>query len=145
MNYLTKIVDNIPLGTIAPSPIHGYGLFAVVDIPKGTILCKLDGQIISWEKYEEIVAFFAPKVSDLKDYFFMEWNAISEDMLLVRPFRTKYSFINHSRTPNLKILRETMTVVAIQNIKAGQELLLDYRDEPLNEKYINEHGKTCFI
>jgi len=72
----------------------------------------------------------------------MEWNALSVDILLVRALRTKYSYINHSRTPNVKILKESMTIISIVDILPNDEILLDYRDEPLNERYLNGHGKT---
>ena len=137
-----NIIDNIPLGNISKSDIHGHGLFAKQVIPKNSTLCKLDGQIILWNDYEQIVSYFEPKLKDLKDYFFMEWNALSVDILLVRALRTKYSYINHSRTPNVKILKESMTIISIVDILPNDEILLDYRDEPLNERYLNGHGKT---
>ena len=59
-----------------------------------------------------------------------------------RAVRTKYSFINHSRKPNLRIEKEGMILFTIKDIYCGEELLLDYREEPLREEYINGHGKT---
>ena len=46
------IIDNIPVGRIAQSKIHGYGLFAISDIAQGTMLAKLDGQKIAWDLYQ---------------------------------------------------------------------------------------------
>lgn len=80
-----KIIDNIPIGFIAKSKIHGHGLFAKFEIPEGAIICKLDGQLISWDKFEEIKNYFKDAIGDYENYFFMEWNAIRTDALLVRP------------------------------------------------------------
>ncbi|MEM3335623.1 MAG: SET domain-containing protein [Thermoplasmata archaeon] len=59
---------------------------------------------------------------------------------MVRPLRTKYSFINHSRTPNLEIDFATMEVKALRNIAKGEELTLDYRKECLSQEYWQKHG-----
>ncbi len=127
MENLDNIVDNIANTKIEKSHLHGLGLFATAPINKGTILCVLDGQYVP-----------------ATDYFYtvFEWNVISEDVLLIRPCRTKYSFINHSRTPNIAVTKNPLRVVAVQNIALGEELTLDYRNEPLSEAYLAGHGST---
>jgi hypothetical protein len=137
------IIDNICCSEIRPSSIHGLGLFATTSIPAGTILGVLDGQVMSWDDYDRIVDSHAADVpEDARSYFFMEWNALSEDTLLVRPFRTKYSYINHSRTPNLRLARHPLRVVTLRDVNEGEELLLDYRDEPLRKEYLDGHGRS---
>jgi len=136
------IIDNISFSYIERSPIHGFGLFAEADIREGTILGILDGQIIPWDHYEQIVARFKTIIGDSAPHLFMEWNALSKTTLMVRPFRTKYSFINHSRHPNLKIHRNPLSVVAYRAISKKDELLLDYRDEPLSDQYLQGHGRS---
>lgn len=138
------IVDNIKNTEIAKSDLHGNGLFATADINADEVLTTLDGQYISWEQYKDINKQFDKDFNDekLKDTIFMEWNAINKDLLLVRAFRTKYSFINHSRTPNAIILQNPLRVATLNNIKKGEEILLDYRKEYLSDEYINGHGKT---
>lgn len=138
------IVDNIKNTEIAKSDLHGNGLFATADINADEVLTTLDGQYISWEQYKDINKQFDKDFNDekLKDTIFMEWNAINKDLLLVRAFRTKYSFINHSRTPNAIILQNPLRVATLSNIKKGEEILLDYRKEDLSDEYINGHGKT---
>lgn len=137
---IVNVVDTIKNTEIKESPVHGMGLFSISGIKKGTVLTELDGQYISWSQYEEISKSFANK--GLENTFFMEWNAITTDLLLVRPFRTKYSFINHTRLPNVKVLQNPLRVVAISDINAGDEILLDYREEPLSEDYLKGHGST---
>lgn len=132
------VLDTIPLGYIAPSPVHGNGLFARRDIPAGSILTILDGQIMSWSTYHKLRS----SIDSTNPILFYEWNALERNTLLVRPFRTKYSFINHSRLPNLQIERFPLQVVAIRDIAHDEELFLDYRKEPLNEEYLNGHGRS---
>lgn len=136
-------IDNIRQGIIKPSKIHGYGLFAKNDIDAGDILCFLDGQVVPWNKYVEIQDNISPAVEDpFSQYLFMEWNALDEETLLVRTLRTKYSYINHSRFPNTKIYKHPLRIIATENINTDNEILLDYRDEPLNPEYIKNHGST---
>lgn len=135
------VIDNFPNTFIAPSHVHGYGLFAKTPLLKGSILGFLDGQIMAWDLYDKLIEE-RNLSSILKEAFFMEWNCIAPDKLLVRPFRTKYSFINHSRFPNAQIEHFPLRVVALQDIDEGEELLIDYRREPLPEQYLQGHGKT---
>ena len=138
-----NIIDNIKQAYISNSSIHGFGLFAKVDIDKNDILCVLDGQVISWDKYNSITNNLSMHIQEpYVQYFFMEWNALSEDTLLVRSLRTKYSYINHSRTPNTKLLYHPIRVVAIKDIPKDEEITIDYTKEPLNYEYIKNHGSS---
>lgn len=126
------VVDNIKSTYIADSQVHGYGLFCENKIPTGNILVCLDGQIIPWDLHEKL-------------NLTSEWNALPDNRLLVRPYKTKYYFINHSRTPNVEVVRkddEQLQVMALRDLVAGEELTLDYRKEPLSEAYKNGHGAT---
>jgi len=134
-------IDNIKKGYIADSVIHGLGLFASVDIDKGDVLCIFDGQVITWEKYHQIKKRLEVEIkAPYNTYFFMEWNALDKETLLIRPFRTKYSYINHSRNPNVKIMKYPLRLIALCNIHKDEEITIDYRDEPLNDEYMKEHG-----
>jgi SET domain-containing protein len=136
-------INNIRQGYIAPSKIDGFGLFANVDIDKEDILCIFDGQIMSWAKYHEIQENLSSQIkSPYEQYIFMEWNALDEETLLVRSFRTKYSYINHARKPNVKIEQYPLRLIAIEDIGKDTEITLDYREEPLNYEYIKNHGST---
>lgn len=102
-------------------------------IPTGAILAVLDGQFIPLVK-QHIVS------TDICAAH-CEWNAVSEDMLLVRAFRTKYSFINHSDNPNLRLEYNPLRIVVFRDLNRGDELTLDYNKEPLPEQYLNLHGR----
>ncbi len=121
------IIDNIRNTEIAPSNVHGHGLFCTKDIPPHTVLCELDGQVI-------------PAAVNAGDTLAYEWNALPHELLLVRPVRTKYSYINHSRVPNVEIQYTPIRVVSLRQIKQGEELFLDYRKEPLPKAYLSGHG-----
>ena len=124
------VLPTIPQCTIAPSAVHGNGLFTQQPIPAEQVLCHLDGQHIAWSDYAKQKGFSG------------EWNAIDGDILVVRPFRTFYYYINHSRQPNLKVMQSPLRVVALRDIGQGEELLLDYRAKPLPQEYMAMHGST---
>jgi len=126
---IASVIDNIMQTEIMPSPIHGFGLFSIQGFCVGTILTQLDGQKITWEQHEKNDKAF-------------EWNALEGNVLLIRPHRTKYSYINHSREPNAKVVGSPLKVVAIKTIAKGEEITLDYRDEPLPQEYVASHGKS---
>ena len=132
IEYLKKsLINNIQNAEVGKSNIHGIGLFATADFQMGAQMGILDGQVI-------------PRTSLMDDMVLTEWNALPNDMLLVRLYRTKYFFINHSRTPNTIIVADhgnTRMLVALHNIAAGEEITVDYRDEPLHESYLKGHGK----
>lgn len=111
------------------SAVNGFGLFTRNFIKKDTKLFTLTGEIVD-QAYLKAADFHG------------EWNALGNNSFLIRHQRTSYGFINHSRTPNCKIERSSMTIVAITEIRENEEILLDYRKEPLPNDYINGFGKT---
>ena len=133
---LKFVVDNIPDTEIRPSATHGNGLFATRNFEAGEIIATLDGQVVNWPSYEQIKSMLP--YGDHNNDLFMEWNALSADTLLIRPFRTKYSFINHGRTPNIKRIDGPLRLITTTAIAAQTELLIDYRDEPLSPEYLQQ-------
>lgn len=130
-------LKNLHSTYIGKSGVHGNGLFAQTDLYPGDVLGILDGQLMTWNDYNKIVGYFSHLGTSEKKYFFMEWNCISPEFLLVRPFRTFYSLINHSRAPNLFVSQNPLSIVVSLAIKKGDELFIDYRKEPLPENYFN--------
>jgi hypothetical protein len=130
MNIPSAVINNIANTNITHSTIHGHGLFSTKSFETGQELCLLDGQKIPWSIYSK------------KEGFSGEWNATTGDILVVRPFRTRYYYINHSRSPNLRVVENPLRIMTLRNIKAGEELLLDYRAEPLPDEYLKMHGST---
>ena len=126
---LEDVIDNLKFSTVAKSPIHGHGLFASAPLSAGTVLGNLDGQVVPWDLHK-------------KYELTLEWNALDEKTLLVRAYRTKYSFINHCREPNLFLARDPLRVVLQKDTAIGEELTLDYRLEPLPPEYVNGVGRS---
>jgi uncharacterized protein len=114
-------LQTIPGTSVGPSPTHGRGLFATQGRPKGDILGELDGQVVPVVQY--------PKVEAL------EWNGLTPELLLVRPIRTSYGFMNHSTTPNV-VIEDGRTMRACRPIEPGDELLIDYFATPVPDGYL---------
>lgn len=129
------IVNNIPNGEIRLSNVHGYGLFASENIPAGIMLCKLDGQKIDYDTFCDIRDGLHAR-ADVKRYIFMEWNSLPDSTLLYRACRSKYSYINHSRQASLMVKGNPPELWTIADVSKGEEMFLDYRNEPLPIKYI---------
>jgi SET domain-containing protein len=111
---------------IKPSPLHGIGVFAIRDIPKGTsnIFSKGVGDWIKVCK-EEVDAL--PQHSkdlienhclfDEDHYFIPDYGFKLVDLVI---------YLNHSETPNVISLNDGEEFEAIRDIAIGEELLVDY-------------------
>ncbi len=111
------------------SKVHGFGLYTSKRILKRQSIFSLNGKIVNKD-------FIKNK------HFTGEWNALKNNVYLVREHRTSYGFINHSRNPNCEIDRNSMSIIANIDIHKDTELFLDYRKEPLSEDYIKKFGKN---
>lgn len=101
------------------------------------------------EPGETIMRFHAGREVDADDYFNSEnqdaeWNAVEGKRLFVRKHSTEYRLINHSRQPNATVKFDEINlqfeVVADRPLTAGDEVLIDYRREPLPETYLVHQG-----
>ena len=124
---------------IRNSPVHGFGLFAVKNWCINNVFVEnLGGQVLSHDEYELLQARLAPGLGRMRRFFFMEWNALPGDRLLARPFRTQYSYINHSTETNVRIEPLScggLSLVISRDIEPEGEFFLDYRLEPLPRGY----------
>lgn len=138
----SKVIDNIKNTIIKKSEVHGYGLFATKLIKEGQVLCILDGQYLNYSFVKKTIKTLEKESSSKEKLRTLEWNQITNNLLLVRPYATKYRFINHSRIPNVRVLQNPIRVISIKNIYEGEELLLDYREEELGDEYLLDHGMS---
>ena len=111
---------------IKASPIHGIGVFAIRDIPKGTqdIFSQGVGDWIEVSK-EEVEAL--PKHSrdlvenhclfDEQNYFIPDYGFKLVDLVI---------YLNHSDTPNVVSINDGERFEAIRDIAEGEELFVDY-------------------
>ena len=61
-------VDNISFSSIKESNIHGFGLFATNNIIKSTIIGNLDGQVMNWDFYDNVVNELKESSGRFKNY-----------------------------------------------------------------------------
>lgn len=111
---------------IRPSGIHGIGVFAIRDIPKGTRNIFSHG-VGEWIKVsiEEVEAL--PQHSrdlietyclfDTDHYFVPDYGFKVMDLV---------NYLNHSSTPNIISVNHGEQFEAIRDIKNGEELFVDY-------------------
>ena len=110
MNYEIFVV-------VKPSDIHGRGIFATVDIPCGSEIMPIGGEVISEEeciKREE------------EGNVFIFWN---ENSYIDTSNTKKIKYINHKCNFNCEVLEDDnngLRLCAYRIIYAGEELTIDY-------------------
>ncbi|HYE96390.1 MAG TPA: SET domain-containing protein [Rubricoccaceae bacterium] len=105
---------------LAPSPIHGTGVFTPVPIKAGTILWRLDPST-DWEiPPEDFARFPEPYQSRLRAYAYQNF----EGVYILCGDNARY--MNHADDPNCDDSGQVITV-ARRDIAAGEELTCDYR------------------
>ncbi len=107
-----------PKTGVRKSRINRYGLFATKPIRKGEVIGIKGGHIIDWETLEKNERIIGDSYLQIDDNFVLaplSKNEVKKVMM----------FLNHSCGPNVG-MRGEITVVAMRNIKAGEELNVDY-------------------
>lgn len=112
------------------SGIHGMGVFAGEDIPKGTIVWDFVEGVDQALTQEQFDALSDTAKAYLDMYAF--W-----DKGMIYKCGDHGSYTNHSEDPNTGNWPEpdSMSEVALRDIKAGEEITSDYRtfDTPSRE------------
>lgn len=118
---MVEHLNNTVYCTIKPSPIHGIGVFAIRDIPKGTAFAEESPEIVCASLTEDEFDRLLPEVQHeiLEHTVFIE----NEPLVFISPnsacnFR---SYMNHADEPN------TDGHVALRDITKGEELTEDFR------------------
>jgi len=107
-----------PKAKVFKSKIFGYAPHAIQNIDKGELIRVTGGIVIpkkDIKKYQEKIGFSAEIQVD--DNFFL---APSDDNE-----RKDTGLFNHSCNPSVGFL-DSIRIIAIRNIKSGEELCLDY-------------------
>ena len=112
--------------TLKPSTIHGIGVFALCDIPKGCrdIFSKGVG---NWIKlYIDDVEKLPEHSKNLVETYCL----FDEDHYYVPDYGFKVmdmvNYLNHSSQPNVCSVNDGEQYEALRDIKAGEELLVNY-------------------
>src|SRR5882757_6748844 len=113
---------------LKPSPVHGIGVFAIRDIPKGcrNMFSKDNGEWIKLpitdvealpESSRDLVETYC--LYDEEHYYVPDYGFKKMDMV---------NYLNHSAQPNVRSVNDGEYFEAMTDIPAGQELLVNYED-----------------
>ncbi len=115
------------------STIHGKGVFTKDKILKGEIVTIWGGEVVSVEEFKNGIGLKHTNVG------------ISDNLYLVTANDDEMSiddFMNHSCNPNLW-LDDEVTLSAMRDIEANEELTFDYAIEIISEDYIMKNPCYC--
>jgi SET domain-containing protein len=128
------VIEHLRTGVfcrVKPSPLHGVGLFAIRDIPKGTQMFFMGRKLARRIPRAELADLPQGVMELLNDYFcrFPNGDLDCVAMNLDRP--SLCFFINNSEQPNCEYLTDDKDdwTETTRDIKAGEEILRDYRDD----------------
>ncbi|MGY4884804.1 MAG: SET domain-containing protein [Nanobdellota archaeon] len=123
-----KITKSNVYYTVRNSRVHGKGVFARKDIPKGTSIIEYVGKIVSSKEgekiYEEQLKKSRETGSGAVYIFQLNRKQDIDGNVPWNPAR----FINHSCEPNCKykIIDNHIWIISLRDIKKGEELSYDY-------------------
>ncbi|MHB8579337.1 MAG: SET domain-containing protein [Ignavibacteriaceae bacterium] len=108
---------------LAPSKIHGIGVFAIQNIKKGMYVFYHDDDDMIWIPKSEIKEI-PPSLKKLyKDFCILKDNSYGSPPNF--NLMTTSWYLNHSDIPNVRC-DKNYRFYALRNIKNGEELTVDY-------------------
>jgi SET domain-containing protein len=121
---MKKRTSRPPLFEVRHSPIHGYGVFALRRIRKGTTVAEYLGERVS---HEEADARYEDK--DPNDNHTFLFTVDAKTVIDGGVGGNDARFINHGCDPNCEstTLDKRIFVEAIRTIQPGEELAYDYQ------------------
>lgn len=116
---------------VRPSPVHGLGVFAVTDIPAGTVWWSADiGDTITISR-SQFAALHQSASSPASDAIMAGIQTYSIylkafDLMVLIPDNGR--FVNHSQLPNSagRVDGRLLYSIALRDIAAGEEITEDY-------------------
>ena len=109
---------------VAPSPIHGMGLFTVEPVPRGTPVWRFEPGFDRAFSPEQFAAL-PPLAREHTRWFSFVDGADGQRVLS----GDHACFMNHSSSPNTGVpphSTEPITTVALRDLAAGEEITCDY-------------------
>ncbi len=112
--------------TLKPSGVHGIGVFAACDIPKGykalfsrntggwILLSFAEAEKLPLHAKEHIETYY---LYDQENYFIPDYGCKIMDMA---------NYLNHSNNPNIVSVNEGEYFETLRDIKQGEELFVNY-------------------
>ena len=107
------------------SPVHGIGVFAIKDIPKGAkpLVSLIKIKEYSFSK-KEINKLPASVRKEIRMFCYYDKDEYLIPSIGLNAMNMAF-YMNHSKTPNVKYLKNN-DIVALRKIKANEELFFDY-------------------
>ena len=107
------------------SPIHGIGVFAIRDIPKGAhpLVSLLKIKEFSFSK-KEIKKLPASVQKEVRMFCYYDKDEHLIPSIGLNAMNMAF-YMNHSKKPNIKYLKNN-TLLSLKKIKVGEELFFDY-------------------
>jgi len=134
-NRLLKHLKNDIFCRIGVSKVHGVGVIAIKDIPKGTMpfttLSKEKDKIINLTSDD--IKDIHPNVSKILKDFFGDKKSDDYDVYAYGPNYINISFyLNHSNKPNIDVVEDNennyYSFLTNRKIKKGEELFINYNE-----------------
>ena len=101
------------------SPVHGIGVFADQDIPKGTVMWRFAKNFDRLYTPAEVLAL-TPEVQEFLSHYSYGWKGH-----ICFPADND-RFTNHADKPNTAIV-DNGDIIALRDIKKHEEVSIDYR------------------
>ena len=111
---------------LAPSPLHGTGVFTAVPILAGTVIWEFDHPVDLEIRPEEMITIPEPFQSRFRHFCYLDERGIY--VLCGDNAR----FMNHSQAPNCD--DSGVATIAARDITSGEELTCDYRSFDLESR-----------
>jgi SET domain-containing protein len=124
-----KLLNEIVKIKLAPSPIHGIGVFAMRNIKKGE---NLYTDIIP-HQFDVPYSKFPKLRVGIAEQILGHFPLVVEGSHFLYPVTKMSAYLNHSDKPNYDAVKD----VALQDIKKGEEITEDYRKIPSWKKVYN--------
>lgn len=124
-----KLLAEIVKIKLAPSPIHGVGVFAIRNIKKGE---KLYTDIIP-HKLDVPYSKLKKLDKEIVELIMGQWPQILNGSLFLYPVTKFAAYLNHAPTKE-QINYDVVNDVALKNIPKGTEVLEDYTVIPNYDK-----------
>ena len=107
---------------LGQSPIHGLGVFAKYDLPKGTVLSRFMPPMDSQFHHQLMLSLTPVEQSYLKMY---AYRSIFTKLWVLNGDNDRY--MNHSTDPNTTMDPDGGSEnIALRDVEAGEELTCDY-------------------
>ena len=114
-----KLLNDIVKVKIAPSPIHGVGVFAIRDLKKGEQM-ELDAIP---HQFDVPFSMFKELRKDVREILLNFFPLIVGGSHFLYPVTRMTAFLNHDSKPNY----DAKTDKIIRKVKAGEELTENYK------------------